>query len=251
MSLKIAYAAGHCLTTTGKRLPKALDQNQTREWVLNDRVARYFAQAAENYEGVELLRLDDPSGKAGNPVAKRAQKANKWSADVLIAFHHNAGILLGKGGGMVAFSYKEKTAGAKLRDAVYAACVAAGGLKGNRATPKQAKAFTILKKFKGAGVLLECGFMDSKTDAPVILQESYSKLIGYAVMEGVAKTYGLQKKTQKEAVSADASQKTVEQLAKEVIAGKWGNGATRKKKLTDAGYDYSAVQKQVNALLKR
>jgi hypothetical protein len=33
----------------------------------------------------------------------------------------------------------------------------------------------------------------------------------------------------------------VETIAKEVIAGKWGNGTERKKKLTAAGYDYSAV----------
>ena len=249
MAYKIAYAAGHCLTTAGKRLPKALDKNQTREWVLNDRVARHFAEAASQYADVELLRLDDPAGKAGNPVAERAKKANSWGADVLFEFHHNAGILLGKGGGIVAFSHKEKTAGAKLRDAVYAACVAAGGLKGNRATPKKAKAYTILKKFKGAGVLLECGFMDSRTDAPVILQESYSKEIGYATMEAVATFAGLKKKGESTPVPEPAG-KTVEQLAKEVIKGLWGNGATRKKKLTAAGYDYNAVQKRVNVLLK-
>ena len=249
MSYKIAYAAGHCLTTAGKRLPKALDKAQTREWVLNDRVARYFAQAAEEYAGVELLRLDDPAGKAGNPVADRAKKANNWGAEVLLEFHHNAGIGLGKGGGMVAFSHKEKTVGAKLRDMVYAACIAAGGLKGNRATPKKAKAFTILKKFKGAGVLLECGFMDSVTDAPVILQESYSQRIGRAVMEAVAEFAGLKKKGENSAAEKPAG-KTVEQLAKEVIKGLWGNGAERKKRLAAAGYDYSAVQKRVNALLK-
>ena len=44
--------------------------------------------------------------------------------------------------------------------------------------------------------------------------------------------------------------KTVEQLAKEVIRGDWGNGAERKQKLTAAGYDYSAVQKRVTKLLR-
>ena len=59
------------------------------------------------------------------------------------------------------------------------------------------------------------------------------------------------------AVSADciqlvksASGKTVDELAREVINGKWGNGAARKKKLTAAGYDYDAVQKRVNELMK-
>ncbi len=44
--------------------------------------------------------------------------------------------------------------------------------------------------------------------------------------------------------------KSVDELAKEVIRGDWGNGEERKKKLTAAGYDYSAVQSRVNELLK-
>ena len=52
--------------------------------------------------------------------------------------------------------------------------------------------------------------------------------------------------------SASVSQtakKSVDELAKEVIAGKWGAGEERKKKLTAAGYNYSAVQNRVNELL--
>lgn len=44
--------------------------------------------------------------------------------------------------------------------------------------------------------------------------------------------------------------KTVEELAKEVIQGRWGNGTDRKNRLTAAGYDYAEVQKKVNDLLK-
>lgn len=36
--------------------------------------------------------------------------------------------------------------------------------------------------------------MDSKTDAPVILTDAYSQLVGYATMEGIAKAAGLRKK---------------------------------------------------------
>lgn len=52
-----------------------------------------------------------------------------------------------------------------------------------------------------------------------------------------------------EAVSTAAPKKSIEQVAKEVIQGKWGNGAERKKKLAAAGYDYNEVQKMVNRLL--
>ena len=53
------------------------------------------------------------------------------------------------------------------------------------------------------------------------------------------------------AVGVDtAPKKSVDEIAREVICGAWGNGADRKNRLTAAGYDYSAVQSRVNALLK-
>ena len=43
--------------------------------------------------------------------------------------------------------------------------------------------------------------------------------------------------------------KSITVIAQEVIAGKWGSGDERKKKLTAAGYNYDAVQKEINKLL--
>ena len=45
--------------------------------------------------------------------------------------------------------------------------------------------------------------------------------------------------------------KSNETIAKEVLAGKWGSGKERKKKLKAAGYNYAAVQKIVNKLCKK
>lgn len=49
---------------------------------------------------------------------------------------------------------------------------------------------------------------------------------------------------------SSSSKKSIDTLAKEVIAGKWGNGEERKQRLTAAGYDYDVVQKRVNEMLK-
>lgn len=48
--------------------------------------------------------------------------------------------------------------------------------------------------------------------------------------------------------STASAGKSVDELAREVLQGKWGNGAERKKRLEAAGYDYAAVQKKVNQL---
>ena len=65
---------------------------------------------------------------------------------------------------------------------------------------------------------------------------------GYSVFDGNGK----------KVYPADApgTKKSIDAIAREVIRGDWGNGDERKQKLTAAGYDYSAVQKKVNELLK-
>ena len=50
--------------------------------------------------------------------------------------------------------------------------------------------------------------------------------------------------------NASAPSKSVDQLAREVIQGLWGNGADRKNRLTAAGYDYNAVQARVNQMMQ-
>ena len=62
--------------------------------------------------------------------------------------------------------------------------------------------------------------------------------------------YGVPKYDKEAAGSGSQATKSVAAVAKEVIAGKWGNGEDRKNRLTAAGYNYKAVQDQVNALLK-
>ena len=43
--------------------------------------------------------------------------------------------------------------------------------------------------------------------------------------------------------------KSIDEIAREVIQGKWGNGSERKNRLTNAGYDYNELQEKVNKLI--
>lgn len=214
MSFKIAYCAGHYLGTPGKRVPKYLDPNQTREWVLNDRVADYFNEAAKLYEGVELLRTDDPTGAKSISIKDRTKKANNWGADLYVDMHHNAGINGGTGGGVVAISKKNDAVGAKYRDAIYQAVIAAGHLRGNRSNPTYAKNYSTMVNSKAPGLIIEYGFMDSRTDYPIISTEEYAKAVGYATMEGIAKIAGLKKKGE------------APEIKRLEVDGKWGRDTT-------------------------
>ena len=188
---QLALDAGHYLETAGRRVSKKFDKNQTREWVLNDRIARYIAQYAGEYADLEVLRVDDESGKTSVGLQARCDRANKWKADFYLSIHHNAGILGGKGGGIVAYGYKKPHT---CRDAIYNACVNATGLQGNRSKPLVSKGFHVLKYTKMPAVLIECGFMDSSVDAPIILTEDFAKKMARAMLEAIARCYGLTKK---------------------------------------------------------
>lgn len=52
-------------------------------------------------------------------------------------------------------------------------------------------------------------------------------------------------------IASAPTKKSVDEIAREVICGRWGSGATRKKLLTSAGYDYRKVQDRVNEILKQ
>lgn len=281
---KIAYCAGHHLGNS-KGVPNDMGLGEIREWTLNDQVARHFAQAAALYEGVELLRTDDPTGKTLIDIPERCAAANGWGADVYLDIHHNGGINGGTGGGIHAFSRPGDGKSREFRDAIYEAVIAAGGLRGNRYEPLIERNWDTMKYSKMPAVLMEYGFMDSRTDAPIIVTDAYSRLVAYATMEGIANVAGLKEKTgpaepgavyrvqvgaytQKanaeemlrkleEAgfegfvtaaeTNAQAAEKSVDELAQEVIDGKHGSGEARRESL---GEHYEAVQQRVNELLK-
>lgn len=52
-------------------------------------------------------------------------------------------------------------------------------------------------------------------------------------------------------VVQQASDKSIDAIAKEVIAGVWGSGVERQAKLTAAGFNYAEVQNRVNEMLSK
>ena len=77
--------------------------------------------------------------------------------------------------------------------------------------------------------------------------------VGYERWQKLLDDLGESKKTttkpKKPSTNTTTKKKSNVEIAKEVLAGKWGNGETRKKRLKAAGYDYAAIQKIVNKLV--
>ena len=51
--------------------------------------------------------------------------------------------------------------------------------------------------------------------------------------------------------TTETANKSISEIAQEVLAGTWGDDSERKEKLTSAGYDYDAVQAEVNKILNQ
>lgn len=193
---KIALDAGHGKYTAGKRCLKNIDPNETREWFLNSRVCEKIEEKLKSYSGYELLRVDDRTGETDVPVTKRTDDANAWGADLYFSVHHNAGINGGNGGGIVAITYtKVDNTTREWQTDIYNALIKHTGLKGNRATPRAQMNLHVCRETKMPAVLVELGFMDSKTDVPIILTDAFADKCAAAIVEVFATKGGLTKKT--------------------------------------------------------
>ena len=94
--------------------------------------------------------------------------------------------------------------------------------------------------------LIECGFISNATDVAIFNSNIDKIAIGILACFGIS----VQNTSKPNAPKPSTpSKKTNEQIAQEVINGKWGNGETRKQKLKAAGYDYNTIQKLVNQKL--
>lgn len=221
---KIALGAGHGLNTAGKRCLKSIDPSETREWWLNDRICDMVESKLKGYAGYELLRLDDSDdGEDDVPLSTRTNKVNAWDADFYLSVHHNAGINGGSGGGILAYTHpKSSKVSVEWRDALYDALIKHTGLKGNRTNPKATGNYHVLRESNMPAVLLELGFMDSKTDVPLILTNEYAEQCATAIVEVLVKRGGLTKKVDlspalyKVQVGAFAKEANAKKLQKEL-----------------------------------
>lgn len=197
--LRVAIDSGHGLNTSGKEVPSYIGYGKIKEWTLNDKITKKVIEMLKDYKDVEVLRLDDPTGKKDVTLAERSKKANDWKADICISNHHNAGINGRSGGGLVIYRYPNSTKFTKaMQKLLYDCLLAETGLKGNRTSPLIDKNFHMVRVPKMAAVLIEHGFMDSPSDMKEIIKEDFSTKSARGIIAFLEKHYGIKKKEVKQ-----------------------------------------------------
>lgn len=185
---KLSIDAGHGMSTPGKRCLKSLNKEETREWRLNDRIVKYVIQALSTYNNVAINRTNDPTGKKDTSLSDRCKSANAFNSDFFVSIHHNAGANGSRSGGITVHTYTDKH---EWRQDLYKLLVKHTNLAGNRVSPLSVDKFYVLKHTSCPAVLIECGFMDSATDVPIILTNEHAHKVANAVVEFLVDNFKL------------------------------------------------------------
>lgn len=200
--------------------------------------------------GFTVNNCTDDSGKDADSVLYNiVSKSNKDAADLHMSLHLNSGrkdkIGDGKTGGTEVYNYDERTKA--LSDLICKQIAVDLGVT-NRGTKYEPDLY-VLRKTNALAILIECCFTDDKDD----YQKWDAVKCAHAIAKAVCAYYGVAYKgggtTASKPSEPSTGKKSINTIALEVIDGEWGDGDTRKQKLTAAGYDYDEVQAEVNRLL--
>lgn len=178
----IALDAGHGIHTAGKRCLKTIDPNETREWWLNDRIADRVQEMLAAYD-CTVLRVDDTTGAKDISLSARVKAANAAKADIYISIHHNAGINGGIGGGTVVYYCSSAAVRPLQAQRLYNTITARTGLFGNRSSKVIKYGWYVISKTTMPAFLIENGFMDSKTDVPIILSATHAERTAQGIVD--------------------------------------------------------------------
>lgn len=171
------------------------------------------------------------------------KKCNAHDVDIDASIHLNC--YNGQGHGTETLIYSSKSKAKKQAKKITKNIAKLGYT--NRGVKIRSDLF-VLHRTNAPALLVETFFCDNKGDCSKYKEVTY-KGIAKAIADGIT-TKTIKQKIVDKVTKKNSIGKDNKVIAAEVINGKWGNGEERKKRLTEAGYNYSAVQKLVNEMLK-
>lgn len=165
-------------------------------------------------------------------------KCNSHKVDLDISIHFNS--FNGSAHGTEAYTYDNLGSAFRAAQSIVNAISELGFRnRGAKVNPM----YYVLRKTVAPAILVECCFCDSAIDAGKYNAESMANAIVKGLTGQVVST------SQQPTVNQAPGRKSIDEIAREVINGRWGNGESRRQALGQAGYDYGAVQARVNELL--
>ena len=210
----------------------------THPYAINDKVYKALIELLADIckrNGIEELKWKADKSLIGQPD-KQNMTVHRWFADKSCPGDYIYNRL-----GQIASEVNDKlNGGSSTKDILYRVQTGAFSNKAN--------ADAMLTKVKASGFDT---YMVKVDNLYKIQVGAYSNKANADAMSAKLKSAGFDTYITTESGTAvtTSSKKSIDEIAREVIQGLWGNGQDRKDRITKAGYDYSAVQKKVNELL--
>jgi len=178
---KVFIGVGH-----GGKDPGAV-ANNFKEKDLNLDVADAVFDTLERHGVYAMLsRIGDES----DTLNDRVKECNEYNPDLAVDIHHNAG---GGDGAEVFYHYKggvSKT----LAENILSEIVKLGQNSRGAKIKKGADGkdyYGFIRETKAPAVIVECAFLDNKSDVQIVDTEEERKAMGKAIAKGVLKTLGI------------------------------------------------------------
>lgn len=242
--MNISVCIGHGKSQSGGYDSGAVSAGY-QEFKLGREIGKCIGEELSKYNcHVDVINYD-----ADKNLSERIKYVNSKKYDLNMEIHLNAG---GGTGPEVYYKSRNKQ-GKALAAAISKSIATTFGLKDRGAKTKVVNGkdyFGCVREIKCQSFLVETVFIDTKSDRDKVIYTSGQQQCAKAIATAVANFYGLKLNSKPTPTPTPSNKKSNTEIAKEVIAGKWGNGAERKQRLEAAGYDYAAVQKEVERLLK-
>mgnify|MGYP004473399621 CR=1 FL=1 len=171
-------------------------------------------------------------------MSEKIAQSNAFGADLHVPIHTNA--FNGTVTGTRMFCFSRSGEGMKACKAIFArlAPITPGTSESIQVIDYDEIVYT-----NAPAAYVECEFHDNAEAAKWIVEHTTD--IGEAIAQGICDYFGVTFKAPEQPTPA----KSVDEVAREVIRGEWGNGSDRRQRLEAAGYDDDAVQNRVNAIL--
>lgn len=239
MSKKVFIGVGHGGTDPGACA------NGFKEKDLNLSIALSCKNELERHGvTVGISRTKDEN----DPVDSEVKECNSFNPDLALDIHNNAG----GGDGAEVFYYSgggtSKTLAQNILDTIVATGQNSRGIK-TKLGSNGKDYYAFIRDTKAPAVIVECAFVDNKTDIAVIDTAAKQKTMGVAIAKGVLKTLGIAYKaeatTQEAAGTTAATTSTTSGKLYRVQVGAYSskaNAEAMSQKLKAAGYSAIIVQ---------
>jgi len=193
--IKIVLDAGHGPNTPGKRTPKFDDGTFMHEHEFNNAVIKKLKGKLNKTNKFSVAVVS--SDTEDIPLAERVAKEKSIKPQLFLSVHANAlNDQWGNGKGIESFYNKGSFKGEEYCNIFQKNLIKDTGLYNRGAKsapgPYYPHSLYVLKNTYAPAVLVECGFMDNKEEAKLLISDSYRELVAESLFKSICSIFSVE-----------------------------------------------------------